>query len=345
MRRQQRLQQIDGHLRLAGHRGRASLDQPGVARERAGGILRDQPPGEPSGRRPVLARSAEAAARSQRVVGPRVVGRRVGDLKEPRLRFLGTIQLAQRLGRSEQQRRPRRRARVPLQDGVGGRERRLRPMALHLDRRQLEGRLRRQHAAGLRGQSGQQARGVVSPAHAPEGSRTPQSGLAPQRTRRRRPLHGLEGLDSLGRPTGRQLVRADLIPGAVDPLRAPLPRQLAEQAERPVPLAGRHQGPAQPVASPVGQPPARMIGQRALVSLPRRGQILLREIDVAQVGPGGLHRRMVGLARRERLEGPARRRQVARDVRELAHPIPDRACSSIPGAAARKSANARNESG
>ncbi len=142
-------------------------------------------------------------------------------------------------------------------------------------------------------------------ARADQGPAPPQPGLALERAGRRDPLQRRQRLDGLLGSARRQLDRPDLKPGSIDPFPAALPGQLAEQAQRPVAVAGRGERPRQTVTRPIGEPAARMIGQRPLVGRPRRGQVVEREVDVAEVSPGSLQRRMIGPGRGERLQRPA----------------------------------------
>ena len=195
---------------------------------------------------------------------------------------------------------------------------------LQLDGGELQGGLRRERARLVGGQLPEQAPGLVVPAEPVEGPGPSEPRLALQGTFGDGALQGCQRLDGLGGPTRRQLDRADLEPGPVDPLRVTPLRQFAEQANRPIAIAQEGERPRQSIPRPIGEPTPGMVRQRPFVGRPRRRHVVQGEVDVAQVRPGGLHRRVGGLVRREGLEGPARGRQVAGQVGQLPHAIPGR---------------------
>ena len=115
--------------------------------------------------------------------------------------------------------------------------------------------------------------------------------------------------------------RADLKPCPVNPFRATLPRQLAQDAERLIASSQSGECPTQAVSCSIRQPAAWKLRQRAFVRDLRRGEILEPEADVSQVSPSVLECRMIDFGRSESFEGLSGRRQVTHQVGKLSQPI------------------------
>ena len=293
---------------VAGHRGRAGLDEPRLAAKRAPGVLagrtRRRAVGPwrrpcdraPSPRRVACASSAQASSGAASTTWRN----RACAFVQPLELRNASAERNSNAGRKGD-RMPRLRAASTRRD-----QRRLRPIMLQLDRGELQGGLRRRSGSpGPRPAPGAAAaasssRPSRSRARARRSLASPFSVLSG--TARSRVCQRLDGLARPDPPPARSS-RSGARPGRPTP-GPPRCTSFAEQAHRPIAIAQDGERPRQAVPRPIGEPPAGMIRQRPFVGRPGRRHVVQGEADVAQVGPGGLQCRVGGLIRREGLERP-----------------------------------------